>query len=168
MPATRERLEVDDDLEFQRRDWLFERIGWGFLLLVLVAAMTGALGRGPLSDRHVEAPDGSARVHYGRLERHGAPAALALTVRRRAPSDTSVWIWINEAYLEGVELERVTPEPLAERSDASRTLLEFALPSGTDSARVTFRVIPDRIGPRVIELGLLGTRGMRLRQFIYP
>lgn len=168
MPAKRQHLEVEEDLEFQTRDWAFERVGWGFLVLVLVAAMTGALGRGPLSQRRVEAPDGSARVEYGRMERHGAPASLTLVARRRAPSDTSVWVWMAQEFLDGVVVERVMPEPLAERSDAEHTLLEFALPRGTDSTRVTFRFTPDRIGPRVIELGIPGTAGMLLRQFVYP
>lgn len=168
MPPKRQHLEVDEDLEFQKRDWTFERIGWGFLLVVLVAAMTGALGRGPLSQRRVEAPDGSVRVEYGRMERHGAPAALTVTARRRAPTDTSIWIWMNEDFLDGVAVDRLIPEPLTERSDARHTLLEFALPRGTDSTRVTIRFTPDRIGPRVLELGILGTDGMRLGQFVYP
>lgn len=168
MPAKRQHLEVDEDVEFQKRDWAFERIGWGFLLLVLVAAMTGALGRGPLSSGRLEAADGSARVEYGRLERHGAPARLILTVRRQVPTDTSVWVWMSEEFLLGIAMERVTPQPLAERSDARHTLMEFALPRGTDSTRVTVRFTPDRIGARVIELGVLGTRGMRIGQFVYP
>ncbi len=30
-----DRLQVDEDLNFQRRSWFWERVGWGMMALVL-------------------------------------------------------------------------------------------------------------------------------------
>lgn len=42
-------LEIEEDLDFQRRMWRLQQIGWALLVLVVVAALLGLFGKGPLS-----------------------------------------------------------------------------------------------------------------------
>ena len=42
-------LQVDSDDAFTKREFAVESVGWVMLSLVLVAALLGALGSGPLS-----------------------------------------------------------------------------------------------------------------------
>ena len=162
------QLEVDEDLEFQRRDWIFERAGWVALVLVLIAACAGLFGRGPLSDRSLTAPDGSARVDWARFERHGSPAEFTLTVFRRSPVDTTTRVWLDEGFVAGITLDRVIPQPVSEATDGGRLVLEIPTPRGVDSTRVIVRFTPDRIGERGIRLGIAGAAALRLDQFVYP
>jgi hypothetical protein len=37
-------LEVNEELEFQRRDWMAQRVGWTVMALVVVVALLGLLG----------------------------------------------------------------------------------------------------------------------------
>jgi hypothetical protein len=162
------RFQVDQDIAFQRRDWIFERIGWGALFLVVAAAAAGYLGRGRASERVAETADRSARVEYGRFERHGAPARLIVTVQRPQPRDTLVSIWIDDPFLDGVRMTQVTPEPVSQRSDARRTTFAFALSGGADRARVVFHFTPDALWAREAQVGVLGGAELRLNQFIFP
>lgn len=42
-------LEIEEDLDHQRRCWKLERASWAVMALVLLAAMAGLFGSGPLS-----------------------------------------------------------------------------------------------------------------------
>lgn len=52
-------LEVPQDLGFQRRACTFERIGWVAMTLVLLAAIVGVWGEGPLAQAEAVSRDGS-------------------------------------------------------------------------------------------------------------
>lgn len=159
-------IEVDQDLDFQRRDWRFERIGWGAMLLVGVAAVVGLFGHGPLSNAAANADDGSLGVEYQRFERHGSPSELTVFLRRSASSDTSVQLWIGGEFLRAVQLQQIVPEPVRQITLGDRTLFEVAVRS--DTGRVSFYLMPQRIGARTLELGVPGRATLRRRQFVYP
>lgn len=159
-------IEVDQDLDFQRKDWRFERIGWAAMFLVVVAAILGLLGRGPLSSASASADDGSLRIEYQRFERHGSQSELTVFLRRAASTDTSVQLWIGGEFLRSVQLQQIVPEPERQISLGDRTVYEVALRS--DTGRVSFLVMPQRIGAHTLELGVPGRATLRRPQFVYP
>jgi hypothetical protein len=164
--ARQKALDVDQDLDFQRKDWVFERIGWGAMLLVVLASALGLLGRGPLSKVEARASDGSLRVQYGRLEHYTTPTHFTVLLPRAAATDTTVALWVSNEYLGGIRLDRVLPEPLRETSQANGTV--FDLPVVGDSARVSFQFEHARVGSRPIEIGVPGHETLRLPQFVFP
>lgn len=166
--APQRSLEVDDDMEFQRHDWTFERVGWMLMLLVIAAAGVGLLGHGPLSATERFSADRSLRVVYGRFERHGSLATLAIHARRHAPADSGVMLWIGREFLDGIQLHWMTPQPASERSVSDRVMYEFALAAGADTAHVTIRYTPQAIGTRSLQVGETGAAALSLTQFVYP
>lgn len=166
MPQTDKGLEVDQDLEFQRRDWTFERAGWFAMLVVVVAALLGLLGDGPLSRAHRIAGDHSLRVEYGRFERHGARTQLTLFVRRDSTAGSAASLWIDDHFLEGVTIDGIEPQPTRQVSVGDRTLFDIAVAG--DSARLTLSFTPLTIGTRRLHLGLMGREPLALSQFVYP
>ena len=60
-------LQIDEDMDFQHKEWIAERWGWRIMALVLLAGLLGLFGQGPLSDKTVQS--GSLLVQYGRFER---------------------------------------------------------------------------------------------------
>jgi hypothetical protein len=167
MPEQRRQFEVDEDMEFQRRDWAFERAGWFGLLLVLVAAGTGLMGNGPLSDAEAASPDRALVAEYSRFERHGASATLTVLVARQGASDSTVRVWLGNEYMKGILLEQVVPEPNSQLSSASRMTYEIPLAPEADTARVTFHFRPETIGARRLVLGS-ASHQLALSQFVYP
>ena len=56
-------LEVGQDLDFQRREWAVQRVGWGAMALVILAALLGLFGSsGPLSRAATNAADDLVRL----------------------------------------------------------------------------------------------------------
>lgn len=159
-------LDIDQDLEFQRRDWTFERIGWIGILVLVVAALAGLFGQGPLSDTQRVTPDNSLRVEYDRFERRGAESKLTIFVRRDSAAGSAVSLWINDAFLKGIRLEQIDPQPVRQVSVGDRTLFDIAVAG--DSARLTFAFRPTEIGSRRLELGIMGREPLSLSQFVYP
>jgi hypothetical protein len=166
MADAEHELDIDQDLEFQRRDWTFERVGWIVMLLLLVAALVGLLGQGPLSKSERASPDNSLRVEYDRFERHGASAELTLFVRRDSAAGPAVSVWVKDDFLRGIQLDQIAPEPVRQVSVGDRTLFDIAVAG--DSARLTLAFRPKKWGARRIELGIMGREPLTLSQFVYP
>jgi hypothetical protein len=159
-------LVVDQDLEFQRRDWAFERIGWWGIVVIVLAAVAGVFGRGPLSATQTESTDHSLRVEYGRFERHGAKTELTVFIRRDSAGGQAVSLWVSDEFLRGVQVEEIDPAPVRQMSMGDRTLFDIAVT--TDSARLTLAYVPRATGTRKLELGIMGRTPVSLSQFVYP
>ena len=100
-------LELGQDLPFQRRTWLVQRVGWGVVLLLLLAAAAGLLGRGPLSEKTARSADGALGVRYGRFVRHRAPTTVQLQLAPDVADQGQVRLWLDLRYLEGVTIENI-------------------------------------------------------------
>lgn len=66
-------LDIAQDLEHQRREWVIERIGWAIMALILLAALAGLLGSGPLSNARIDHPGSHLSAEYNRFERYQSP-----------------------------------------------------------------------------------------------
>jgi hypothetical protein len=54
LPAPSSQFQIDEDLNFQRREWKIQRAGWVTMALVIIAALLGVFGAGPLSSATIE------------------------------------------------------------------------------------------------------------------
>uniref|UniRef100_A0A1I7YW47 CinA domain-containing protein n=1 Tax=Steinernema glaseri TaxID=37863 RepID=A0A1I7YW47_9BILA len=70
-----------EDMSMQQRVWRFERVGWYLLVIVVLLALAGLFGNGPLSDAEVVSQDGRVKVEYQRLSRSGTTDNLYITVQ---------------------------------------------------------------------------------------
>jgi hypothetical protein len=128
-------LEIEQDLQFQRRDWRAQRVGWIVMLLLILGTLAGAFGRGPLA--HASAGNESAplRVDYDRLVRHQADAELVLHLAAGAAAGRAR-ILLDSALLEAIRIERFTPEPDSETATPAGVVFEF----GVDSITAPFDI----------------------------
>jgi hypothetical protein len=60
-------MEINADLEFQRRVWAAQRIGWIAIGAFVIAALVGVFGQGPLSS--AAAGGNALRIEYERFAR---------------------------------------------------------------------------------------------------
>lgn len=67
MPGSRrlKTLQLEDNMTFQRREWFCERVGWGVMVLIVIAVLAGLLGSGPLNSVKHD-PEEDIRIEYER------------------------------------------------------------------------------------------------------
>lgn len=155
-------LEVDEDLEFQQREWNVQRVAWGVMGAVVLAAMLGAFGRGPLSNASVER-DG-LRLDYERFGRAQNPTTLRFHFIAAAQETSRVLI--SRKYLDAVRIENITPQPQNVEVDGDWLIYSFLTRQGTAAA--TFRLKPEKLGALSGEARLAQREPISFGQFIYP
>jgi hypothetical protein len=153
-------LEIDNDFEFQQREWNAQRIGWGIMGAVVLAAMLGAFGRGPLSNTSVER-DG-LRLEYERFARAQNPTSLRFYFAAGEPAR----LVIGRKYLDAVRIEDITPPPESVAVDGDWLIYSFLARRGTAAA--TFHLKPQRFGALSGEARLPQREPISFGQFIYP
>jgi hypothetical protein len=142
MPGTKRigDLEVNQDLAYQRREWLFERIGWIIMAQLILAGLLGLFGSGWLSSTEATSPSGVAHLHYDRFAHHDEPTQLILTIARAADADKRCRVWISREYLQQVRVEAITPLPQRQESGTERQWFEFDIPG--ERAEIVFWLAP--------------------------
>jgi hypothetical protein len=117
-------VQVDQDMQFQRREWAVQRIGWVAGVLVLAASLAGALGHGPLSHAEAEGLDGALHVKYERIVRSNRPVDLTFSLAAGTGNETV--LWLSREMMERMSVEAVRPEPVRWWATPARTGLVFA------------------------------------------
>ncbi len=161
-------LEISNDPEFQRREWSAQRVGWVVWLAVIVAALAGLMGEGPLSDATAGAEDDLLRVQYHRFVRHAAPRTLKIQLQPGAVQGKQARVWINQEYLEGLEIQDITPEPSSVEAASGRVIYVFDLDKKGEPATILFDLEHESIGRKVARVGLDDRQVVSFTQFVYP
>lgn len=154
----------DQDLDFLRKMWLAERIGWVLLTMILLAALLGAFGTGLFSAVETVAPNGAYTVSYDRFARIRSPVTLRV---RPAHAGRRVVVWISAAYLDRVSVNSILPEPESTTLGADRVLFSFAATAAPGVA-IRFELEGGSAGPAAGELGVDEAAAVPIRQFFYP
>jgi len=159
-------LEIGRDVEFQRRQWAVQRVAWLVMTLVVLAALAGLLGAGPLSDTSAQA--GPLRVEYGRFERRHAPEELELEVAPGVANDGRIEVWLSTDYLDTIELEGMVPEPARVTADGDRMVYSFEVGDADQPVTVLVPLEHDVVGLTEARLGLVDGPELAFWQVIYP
>ncbi|MDR0209962.1 MAG: hypothetical protein LBJ33_12435 [Pseudomonas putida] len=156
---------VEEDMAMQQRVWRFERLGWYLLSGVVLLALAGVFGRGPLSHAQASSADGRVLVQYARLSRSGVLESLQIRVR--GPSNGQVQVLLDGDLFREASLETVQPQPLRSRSEGQG--LKLQLGTGTDGTATLYLSLraetPGRLQGRV---SLGPDSEARFSTFIYP
>ncbi|HEX7080192.1 MAG TPA: hypothetical protein VF329_04190 [Gammaproteobacteria bacterium] len=160
-------LEISEDMEFQRRTWIVERFGWAVLALIVVAAILGLFGKGLLGHAEATAADGTLTVEYYRFWRMQSPMMVGVAAQT-VPTGDRARIWMDRAYVESVQVDRITPEPESVEAAADRLIYVFALAHAGEPLRATFEVEPQRPWRVRGRVGVEGGEMVMFSQFVYP
>lgn len=152
------RLELDEDLTFQKRMWAAERIGWAAMGALCALGLAGLLGGGVLAQRELAVGGGSVR--YEAIVRKGAitPLELQLPAGRGEAG-----VALDRGFLAAHEIVEILPEPEDVSFDRGRLRFRFGGEAGT----VRFLLEPREIG-RIAGAVTLGDAETRLEQFALP
>lgn len=144
------------------------KFGWMVFAGLLLAALAGLLGPGPLSSRIASAGP-PLSVEYQRFLRNHAPADLRIRVAPPAGADT-IRLLVGNAFLEAIELTGVTPAPEAVEVTPEGHVFVFEAPGlGSREALILYRFEPDAAFSDVpVRTALEGGPEVRFSQFVYP
>lgn len=145
--------------------WRAQRVGWWLLGMFVIAAALGVFGDGPVSKRRVTAADGQLTFEYERFVRIDAPAQMRVDVPP-AVGARDVELWLAREYLQHIEIETMTPQPLETTSAPAALYYRFRVTEG--GGAIAFNYKARKAGPLHATIGLKGTPGIRFAQWVYP
>ena len=153
------------DPSFLRRERLFERVGWLFMGLVVVAAMLGLFGNGFLSEAVMEKEQ--FHMKYDRFLHFGDLTTLEIEIAPGSGENGVVAIAFATDYMHKFRLEKIQPEP--ESSAHGDQILFWFTSTGTgEPVKVQMRLEPEEIGTLEGKIFVNGEDGYVFRQFVYP
>lgn len=161
-------LEIDQDLRFQKREWVFERIAWAVMALIVLAALLGLFGRGPMSHQTAASPDGAVTVEYDRFLNHKAGTTLRVRVSGDVTVPGTFRLSINPAYLHGVQIHQIAPAPDFVEAGEDRHLFVFRAADPGRPTTIVFHLEPD--GPASLHgaVSVPGGPPAAFDQLVYP
>lgn len=154
-------IDLDEDLDFQRREWLAQRIGLGLLALFVISAALGFTGiGGPMS--HAEAGERGGPIHleYERFVRRGAKASMKLHLHSDPPG--FIQFWVSAPYLEKVMVDGIDPVPQPVTVERDRHV--YTIRAGSPDVTVTVEVEHQTFGRLEGEVGIVGGPSVRFQQ----
>jgi hypothetical protein len=161
-------VDINQDMDYQRREWRAERIAWVFFSLVIVAALLGLLGQGPLSGGHAGDPTSGLELDWQRIDRNRAPTQLTLTLAPTLIQGSAVRIAFDEAYLDRIEIEEIVPEPQSVETAADAVTYEFEATDSSQPVEVKVDYQYERPGLARGEVRVEGGPSLRFDSFVWP
>ena len=160
-------LQINEDLEFQRKSWRIQRVGWGVMLLLAIFALAGLLGNGPASNARAGQPDGAIQVRYQRIVRLLTPIDMELEIKPAAGSDT-VRVRLAGGFVNGLHVDTVRPEPESQALAPDADVYTFTVAQAGEPVRVRMRLEARRIGSNLGVVEMDGEEPLRLSIFVLP
>jgi hypothetical protein len=156
---------IQEDMQFQRRTWLAERIGWIVLAALLVAGLAGVFFHGRLSRTIAKAIDESIAVEYERFAHK--TAVTHFVIRTSPPLPDQVLVRLGPSFASMHDVDSMEPRPI--RSSGGSYGLEFVFArSSAGDLGVHIAARPKRFGFMSLHVEVEGRGAVNIAQFVYP
>jgi hypothetical protein len=152
-------MEIDADVQFQHRVWIGQRVGWFVIGTLIITALLGFFGSGPMS--RASAQGDGLSIEYERFARLQQPTKLRLMLLTAGPAQ----IEIGHRYFKSVQIEQITPEPSGVETADDWLIYRFA---GPGPKAVIFHLKPEEVGGLAGRARIAGGNPVEFRQFVYP
>jgi hypothetical protein len=161
-------LEITEDVGFQRKEWRFERIGWAAMALLVLAALAGLLGPGPLSHATAGEEGSALWVGYERFAHRSAPTTLEIHAGPNTAQAGQLRLWLGRDVIAGNQVQSIQPEPQQVSTAGDRIVYTFAVDDPAREVVVFLRLEPTQYWRQQIELGIKGGPQAGFTQVLYP
>ena len=176
LDAIDNELEIGFDQKFERKWRTLEIASQGVMLLIVLAALVGLFGRGPLSHRTHMTSDGRLAVDFEPLARWGTTTQV--TVHLSSPKDGTAGeggavqarVFVSNEIVEPLGLQQVIPQPNATEANGGGVVYDFAIPPGRDGGLVRFVLKPSTVGLVTAEVreGTASGESLSWTQLVLP
>jgi hypothetical protein len=139
-------LALGDDRDFERIWWRIEIGLWTFLVAVLVLALIGLLGHGPLAYKELSTSDKALEIRYERIAHYKSPAILQVRIHPTLFRDGKAYVHLSRVTVQGMGAQRIIPQP--EKSMPDDDGISYLFPPEDPSLPliVSFALEPSRAG----------------------
>lgn len=161
-------LEVAQDLEFQKQEWKAERIGWIVAALLLLAALLGLFGTGPVSKTTARSETGEFSIEYQRFSRYNAQTQLLVTVGSGAISEGTARLVVDQGFINNFDIQRVVPQPDSVEITSDTYIYSFTINQPGDAIEIIFDLQANKTGVQSGAIGLENGQQVNISQFVYP
>lgn len=138
------------------------------MLLIIVLALLGFFGTGPISLATAGDPDSPLLVEYQRFVRQQGQTSLTVQVDSGQISDGQIEVWISTGYVEDIEIEQLSQQPDEVLNDGDRLVFVFLAEDVSEPISVTFTLRPEVIGRITGDVGVVDGPQVHLSQLSYP
>lgn len=161
-------LQIPEDVRFQEREWTAERIGWVVLAILVLLALAGLFGTGPLSSASVDDADGALTAGYERFVRHDGRTTLSIEVAGDLSSNGEIDVWLSRDYLDAFEIQTISPEPSDVISADDRVIYVFPVDDSISTLSVSFSLRPQEMGRISCDAGVRDGPSVSFDQISFP
>ncbi len=161
-------LEINQDLDLQRTTWTLQRIGWGGMALIVLAALSGVFGSGPLARMEVTDDPHTFRLLYDRFGRYEGELVLQLVLTPETTTTNRVTVEIDRTYWTSHAVEHITPEPLISSIGIDGFLYTFEADAQSRPAVIVFRLRPKYFGALEARIRVNDQSLVTFHQFMFP
>ena len=135
------KYPIQEHIAFQRRTWVVERIGWVALVVIVLAALLGLFGGGPLS-RQTAGSD-EMKVQYDRFQRVTKLASFTFLFAPAANAERR--LHLNREFQDAFEITGIFPTPLQSAFDDGGLGMTFSTEANKES-QIVIWAHPRRYG----------------------
>jgi hypothetical protein len=152
VPMVDREVAVGEDLDFQRKWWMFERITWIFFTLILILTLSGVFGRGYFAKGERRSSDAAFYIKYDKIERTGTPSDLTIIFDSKAIRDGKIRLYVSESLISKLGAQRISPQP--QETQVGNGGLTYSFSALGPPATVIFSLQPSGPGLFPFELRL--------------
>jgi hypothetical protein len=161
------KIELDGLTHAAEREWFVQRIGWVVWSGVILAALAGLLGPGPLSNTIATSPDGTVEILFNKFLHYHSPETLEVTLRPEGHAEGAK-LFLSRSLLDNLEIRRTEPEPVEAILADDGVFYRFLTHSAADSVQVVFHVEYQKFGSISGEISLAEHPAAVMKQFVFP
>ncbi len=162
-PARANDLQLEEDLNFQQRQWVFQRVVWMVMLGVVVLGLLGLFGSGPLSTVTIDSDN--QQFEYERFTRANDPTELQFQLKKVAPG--KLLIRLDRRLLETVNFDTVQPEPSSIKLEGQWVAYAFEI-AEQNSSTIRFVITRDQAGILNTRVKVGDDEVLEFWQFAFP
>ena len=166
VPQVDGAIAVGEDLAFQRRWWKLERVVWVLLVVIRIADLTGALGRGPLANAKAQTADGALHVKYERILRENTSSILTVLPGESAIHNGQFQLYVSDSILKEFGAQRIIPQPAT--STVGGGGVTYTFPASAPPMTVQFELKPSFIGVHPFTLAVPGGEPVQAKSVVLP
>lgn len=159
-------LEVDEDPDFERREWTVQRVAWILLVIFVLAALAGFFGHGPAALAYLGQEGEPFEMKYSRFARFKAP--IDLDVKLRPAAGQAPQLWFSSNYLKSLRIEHVSPEPAQTQVNGDGVLYTFEAAEAEQPIEVSVHSVAEGMGRLSGRAGPSKESAQAFWQFVYP
>ncbi len=161
-------IELDQRLEFQEREWTIQRVGWIVFTLIIVAALLGAFGAGPLSSASAGGEGVGFSVDYQRVVRHQGESRLTIHVNGDQASAGQVEVWLGADYMNTIRVTQISPVPEEVRAADDRLIHVFNVEEPAALITINIDLVPQEMGKLTVDMGIVDGGDVSFNQYSLP